>query len=250
MAVREKQGWKVGELARRTGLSVRTLHHYDGIGLLSPSERTPSGHRLYGPADVARLQQVLSLRQLGFPLEEIRAVLARPDTSALGIVELHLARLKGQMDAMRSLCERLEAVAERLRSAEAVSAEELFHTIEGIRMFEKYYTPEQMAQLAERREAVGEERIREVEAEWPRLMEEVRTEMERGTDPADPRVQELARRWVGLIREFTGGDPGIASAAKSMWQQEDSIHGMETAPVRQLGDYINRALAAGGQECL
>ena len=57
---------KVGDLARRTGLTVRTLHHYDEIGLLKPSLHTESGHRLYTGRDVARLQQVLSLRQLGF----------------------------------------------------------------------------------------------------------------------------------------------------------------------------------------
>src|SRR3954464_5955502 len=66
---------KVGELARRTGLTTRTLHHYDEIGLLKPSLHTEAGHRLYTADDVARLQQVLSLRQLGFALEEVRACL-------------------------------------------------------------------------------------------------------------------------------------------------------------------------------
>src|SRR5260370_470389 len=68
----------VGELARRTGLPVRTLHHYDAIGLVRPSLRTEPGHRLYTPADVARLQQVVSLRQLGFSLEEIGDCLGHP----------------------------------------------------------------------------------------------------------------------------------------------------------------------------
>lgn len=69
---REKSAWKVGDLAGRTGLSVRTLHHYDEIGLLSPSGRTGSGHRLYSAEDVLRLQRIRSLRALGFSLEEIR----------------------------------------------------------------------------------------------------------------------------------------------------------------------------------
>src|SRR6266540_3219671 len=67
-----KELWKVGDLARRTGLSIRTLHYYDEIGLLSPSHRTGSGHRLYDVDDVARLQRILSLRQLGFSLEEVK----------------------------------------------------------------------------------------------------------------------------------------------------------------------------------
>ena len=60
---------KIGELASRTGLTVRTLHHYDEIGLLKPSHRTDSGHRLYTVRDLGRLQQIVSLRQLGFSLD-------------------------------------------------------------------------------------------------------------------------------------------------------------------------------------
>ena len=98
---------KVGELARRTGLTVCTLHHYDEIGLLRPSLHTEAGHRLYTPADVARLQQVLSLRQLGFALEEIRVCLSRPGFSPLEVIRLHVTRLREQIELQRELCERL-----------------------------------------------------------------------------------------------------------------------------------------------
>ena len=67
--------WKIGELARRTGLTVRTLHHYDEIGLLSPAERSDGGHRVYDEADVQRLYRIVSLRSLGFPLDAIAQAL-------------------------------------------------------------------------------------------------------------------------------------------------------------------------------
>src|SRR5687767_14569990 len=102
---------KVGELARRTGLTIRTLHHYDELGLLKPSGHTESGHRLYTADDVARLQQVVSLRQLGFSLEEIRSCLDRPNFSPLEVIRLHVARLREQIDMQRKLCERLEGLA-------------------------------------------------------------------------------------------------------------------------------------------
>src|SRR5437764_10697044 len=88
---------KVGELARRTGLTVRTLHHYDEIGLLRPSLHTEAGHRLYTAGDVARLQQVVSLRQLGFSLEEVRECLDRPCFSPLELIRAHVARLREQI---------------------------------------------------------------------------------------------------------------------------------------------------------
>ena len=232
---------KVGELARRTGVSVRTLHHYDEIGLLRPTGRTPTGHRLYGAEDLARLQQVRSLRQLGLSLDEVRACLERPDHSARRVIELHLARLREQIALQQLLYERLEGLARWLDVADGsngappATIDELARIVEMMTMVESYYTPEQLEWLKQRRETVGEERIREVEAEWPRLIAEVRAEMERGTDPADERVQALARRWIGLVEEFTGGNPEIAKVARKVYEDQ--------APVaQQMG--IDRALMA------
>ncbi len=235
---------KVGELAKRTGVSVRTLHYYDEIGLLSPSHHSDTGHRLYAAGAIVRLQQIKSLRQLGFSREKIRACLDRPDFSPQRVIELHIARLREQIALQQGLCARLEALAEGLRSAGEVSVEAFLHTIEVISMVEKYYTPEQLEELKERRRTLGEERIRQVEAEWPELMAQVRAEMDKGTDPADERVQDLARRWMGLINEFTGGNPGIEQSLRTMYRQESTIHGMETAPMREMGEYVSKALAA------
>ncbi|HET6764364.1 MAG TPA: MerR family transcriptional regulator [Longimicrobiaceae bacterium] len=214
---------KVGELARETGLTVRTLHHWDAEGLVSPTHRTPSGHRLYGEADVARLQQVTSLRQLGLSVGEVRDCLGRPGFSPLRTVELHMDRVRQQMELQRSLLARLTAVADRLRMAETVSAEDFLRTIEATTMFDKYFTPEQQEQVRQRGEQVGSERIREVEAEWPRLIAEVREAIDRGDDPAGEHAQGLARRWMGLVGEFTGGDPGLSRSLGEMYQGQPEV---------------------------
>lgn len=249
--MRTAPAWKVGELAGRTGLSVRTLHYYEEIGLLSPSRRTGAGHRLYDACDVLRLQRIVSLRQLGFGLEEIRACLSGPGFPARRVVELHAARLREGMRLQQRLLGRLEALASRLEPAEEVPADEFVQTVmEVIEMserVERYYTPEQLETLERRRQEIGEERLREVEAEWPRLMQEVRAEMEAGADPADERVQRLAKRWMELVGEFTGGDPGIERSLGDMWRQVESIHGMDTGEVRELGGYVSRALAASDE---
>jgi DNA-binding transcriptional MerR regulator len=236
--------WKVGELARRTGLTVRTLHYYDEIGLLAPSHHTDAGHRLYTAGDVARLQQIKSLRELGFGLEQIRDCLTDPDFSPRRVIALHVARLGEQIEHLQRLKQRLEALAEVLDRTEAASVEEFLSVIQEMTMIEKYYTPEQLEQLKQRAGTVSAERIREVEAEWPRLMAQVKAEMDKGTDPASEGVQQLARRWEGLVNEFTGGDPGIFQSLKAMWETEPTIHGMDTQPVREMRAYIDRALAA------
>lgn len=211
---------------------------------LAPSPRNAAGYRLYTPADVARLQQIVSLRQLGLSLAEIRDCLANPAFSLPRTLRLHLAHLTEQIVAQQQLRTRLQTLVEHVESAETVSVAELTQTIEAIIMFDKYYTPAQLEQLAARREEVGETRIREVEAEWPQLMAEVRSAMERGAPPESERVQQLARRWHALVREFTGGDPGIEGSLRNLYQNESTVAGVETGPMREIAEYIGRAAAA------
>src|SRR5262245_48639170 len=209
---------KVGELARRTGLTVRTLHHYDAIGLLRPSLHTEAGYRLYTAGDIARLQQVISLRQLGFGLDEIRDCLDRPGFSPLEVIGLHVARLREQIELQRKLCARLEALAVHLRTAGEVSADEFLRTIEEMTMIENYFTPEQRTLIQKCREQAGEEALQQKQEEWAELIALLRAEMEKGTDPGDAKVQDLARRWVGLLNWSTGGDPAMQQSLKRLWE--------------------------------
>src|SRR5262249_39010828 len=175
--------------AIRTRHPVHPLHHYDDIGLLKPSLHTEAGYRLYTAADVTRLQQVLSLRQLGFSLEEVKGCLDRPDFSPLEVIRLHVARLRELIELQRKLCERLETLGEPFRTAEEVSAEAFLYTIEVMTMLENYYTPEQMESFRKRHEADPEgtaELARQGTADWNALLAEYKAEMDKGTDPADP----------------------------------------------------------------
>lgn len=237
--------WRVGELAEATGLTVRTLHHYDAIGLLRPSARTASGYRLYGEGDIERLQRIRSLRELGLSLEEIRECLGRPGGSLAEVIGLHIGRLREEIARKTRLLDRLERMAARLEADEGVSAEEFLETLEAMTMFEKYFTAEQLERIRQQRERVGAARIKEAEAEWPALIAEVKAEMEKGTDPLSEPVLALARRWKGLVEEFTGGDEGIASGVRELYRNEPSARewaGFDPA----VWEYIGRALRALG----
>src|SRR5215510_1460138 len=83
-----EQHYRVGQVAALTGVSVRTLHHYDSIGLLRPSQRLDSGHRLYSSADLLTLQQILTLRYLGFELRRIRDLLRRADFDVIASLRI------------------------------------------------------------------------------------------------------------------------------------------------------------------
>ncbi len=121
--------WKVGALAKATGLTVRT-HHYDEIGLLQPSARLAGGHRLYDAADAARLYQIIRLRQLGFPLSQVAKVLAEPEWQLAPAIQRHLAETRRRAALTSSLCARLAAMASELAQQEHPSPQELFSTVE------------------------------------------------------------------------------------------------------------------------
>ena len=130
--------WKIGELARRTGLTVRTLHHYDEIGLLSPAQRSDGGHRVYDEASVQRLYRIVSLRSLGFPLDAIAQALDSERFDPRAAVEDHLRRLEAQIAQEQRLVTKLRALTDRL------GADDFLTTIEELTMRERYYTPEQL----------------------------------------------------------------------------------------------------------
>ena len=238
--------WKVGELAGRTGMSVRALHHYDEIGLLVPRLRTPSGHRLYDRADVERLQQIQSLRLMGIALDEIRRLLDGAALSARQVIEMHLARLQEQIAEQTRLAERLTTLARYLDETEHVTVDELCRRIEATTKMEQYFTPEQLAVLTERRTAVGAERAQQVRAEWAEIIPKVRTAIDGGVDPTAPEILAIARRWRALVHEFTGGDPAIARAVQTMYEHEaptiQRVHG--PVPTPDMFPYMARAFAA------
>lgn len=235
---------KVGELAGRTGLTVRTLHHYDAIGLVKPSLHTESGHRLYTPADLARLQQVLSLRRLGLSLEEVRACLDRPDASPLEVIRLHLARLREQMQLQERLCRMLEALAGYFHAAGEAPAEEVLRTIEVMTMTENLYTPEQQRQFEEIARQVGPEEIQAVQQAWTALLAEVRAN--RDLDPASPQAQELGRRWDELTERTMRGYQAFPEVKKAIADnyKQGCFEGNLLAPQAADRDFIERVKAA------
>jgi DNA-binding transcriptional MerR regulator len=235
---------KVGELARRTGLTVRTLHHYHEVGLVKPSAQTASGHRLYTSADVARLQQVLSLRQLGFSLDEIRDCLERPGYSAREILRLHVARLRERIDLQSRLCTRLEVLAGRLDAAGNVSADELLNAMEEMTMIEKLYTPEQMQQFQQVGQAVGPDEMAAVQEEWTALLAEVRASQH--LDPASAPAQELGRRWEALTERTMRGYAAFPELKEAIAEnyRKGSFEGETRAPQAADFEFIGRVKAA------
>lgn len=136
MSTSEERHWKVGELARVTGLTVRALHHYDRFGLLVPSERTLAGHRLYSEADVQRLYRVLALRHVGLPLTEIARVLDEDGPDLATTVRRHLARVELELERGERLRERLAELLSSLERSVEPSVDQFIDAMEAMAVVE------------------------------------------------------------------------------------------------------------------
>ncbi|WP_024803113.1 MerR family transcriptional regulator [Nocardia sp. BMG51109] len=204
--------WKVGELATEAGLTVRTLHHYDRIGLVCPAQRTYSGHRLYAEADVRRLYQVMALRQLGLRLDTITELMAGA-VDVTQVLAAHQDFLAAQLTAIQDLHALVSALTATTESRPATSAENFLELIRRTVMVDdtvkKYFSENQLAQLAARREEHGDEQVRRIESGWAELIPKVDAAIESGVDPSSPEARALAARWMELLEGFHGGDASL-----------------------------------------
>jgi MerR family transcriptional regulator, thiopeptide resistance regulator len=238
---RRARAQRVGDLAAATGVTVRTLHHYEQVGVLVPSERTEAGHRLYSDADVRRLYRIMALRELGMSLAEVRKTL--DDGAELGdVLRAHLAHVDQALARGTALRERLAALCARAEGG--ISTDDLLLTIEGMAMHERYFTKAQLETLAKRRGELGEEAIRKSEQEWAELADALRGHMEAGDDPASAPVQLLAQRAGELVRAFTGGDPEMYASLRRMRENEDALSASRGLMDGDLVAYLERAIAA------
>lgn len=218
--------WRIGELADATGLTVRTIHHYEHIGLLAPAARSDGHQRLYDENDVRRLFRVRALRDLGFGLADIAQILDG-DGEALGdLLRAHLVRVDTELERLqrlRLLLDRACVQAERL-----VEPDDVLQAIEA------------MSRVARR---IAERDVpNDAEDHWRALGRELRDCMDAGESPAGPRAQAIARTAQRSMRAFAGNDRATldALAALRRFDPPDSLAGWDPALVQ----YLDQALAA------
>jgi MerR family transcriptional regulator, thiopeptide resistance regulator len=218
--------YQAREFAELSGVTVRTLHHYDRLGLLKPGGRTAAGYRLYGERDLARLQQIVTLKFIGFSLKQIKALLERDQfdlRAALGLQREIIMEKRRHLDLAVKAIEKAEGM---MASGEEHVWEALKKIIEVINMqndvdwMNKYYTEEARQKLAQR--ATPREVIEQGQKDWAALIKEVESMVAQGEDPASDMAQALAARWASLINAFTGGDPEIAEGLKKLYADKSN----------------------------
>jgi MerR family transcriptional regulator, thiopeptide resistance regulator len=224
----------IQEFAEQAGVTVRTLHHYDRLGLLSP-RRNGSGYRIYRDRDLERLEQIVALKFLGLPLKQIRRLLVR-ETGDLPRA-LRMQRLV--LEQKRRLLDRaIRALRDAERQPEPAQLKKIIEVIgmqDNTDWKEKYYGPEARAKIEARRHEWNPEMQARVSKEWADLMADVEAAL--GEDPAGERAQALAARWKKLVEGFTGGDPEIASGLRKLYADQANWPGEFK---QQMGPFLKK----------
>lgn len=215
------------EAARRLGVSPKALRLYERHGLIKPM-RGDNGWRAYGPAEMARLHQVLALKALGLPLSKIAGLLAGRFGSLDAILELQERVLGRETDRLGHALGLIRAARSRLAAGEALSIDDLTNlTMETTMtakpndeemkaLFEpitaKHFTAEDRAALSQRKYDQAD-----ASARWEALIAEAKTLMVKG-NPGSPEALDLARRWKSLVEAFTGGDQAVLGKLRNVWK--------------------------------
>jgi DNA-binding transcriptional MerR regulator len=118
--------YTVKQLAGMSGISVRTLHFYDGVGLLKPAYLGANGYRFYEEAQLLTLQQILFYRQLGFELKQIKKILSRPDFDKIAALKSHRKVLRKNLADTRKLIQTIDQTIEHLKGTKKMKNQELF----------------------------------------------------------------------------------------------------------------------------
>jgi len=207
------------------GVTVRALHHYHRLGLLKPTARTKAGYRGYSDRDLARLEQIVVLKFLGFPLREIGRLL-----EAESNLMAALCRQRSVLVAKREQLERaIQAIAqtEAALQTHATPDWKLFsHIIKEIQMQNetdwttKYYTEAAREKIEQRESRWSPELQERVSREWATLFADIEGSL--NEDPAGAKAQALLTRWRALVSEFTGGDPHIQKGLNTMYSDQDN----------------------------
>jgi DNA-binding transcriptional MerR regulator len=164
---------KINELAKKAGLSVRTLHHYDHIGLLTPKLRNLAGARLYVRDDLMRLHRIQALKHLGYSLAEIRTNLDDSTINPQEIMTRQINALHEQARQAIELSERLEYLQAHISNGHETSSQEWLNLLELMTIYKNNLTEDEMKKLRHPTGGI----VKEIAAQWTQLVHEVDSAM-------------------------------------------------------------------------
>ena len=191
--------YTVKQLATLAGISKRTLHYYDELGLLKPKSVEANGYRSYDDESILKLQQILFYRELDFPLQDIKRIMERPDFDILGALESHRTALQKRIERLNRLIQTLENTILYLKGKKEMGKKQLFEALsesqqeEYAKQAEEKYDPEMVRKVNKKWKDYGKEKQQVILAEGNSIYEEMVKAIPFGAESRE--AQECVERW-------------------------------------------------------
>jgi MerR family transcriptional regulator, thiopeptide resistance regulator len=239
----------VSEVARLARVSVRTLHHYDEIGLLRPSGRSEAGYRLYSHDDLVRLHEILTWRELGFALAEVCALLDEPGHDRGAALRRQRELVAGQRERLASLAAAVDAALAAHESGAELEDDTMFEGFDHARYEDEARrrwgdTPE-FAESLRRTRSYGEADWAAIRAEADAIGAEFAALMEAGVDPAGAEARALAERHRAHIsRWFYDCSPQVHRGLAELYVADPRFARSWDRHAPGLARYVRDAIAA------
>ncbi len=220
--------YTVKQLAILAGVSVRTLHHYDYIGLLSPSQKKPNGYRYYEEPELLKLQQILFFRELDFPLSEIKRIILSPSFNIKEALRDQRKFIKMRKERLDKLIKTIDKTIKKINKEINMSDDELYGNFSKEEM-EKYAEEakerwghtEAYKQSQERYKKMGKEGLKKVLAEGTQISANIAGLMKKGKKPEDPEVQKQIALHYNWLRHFYEPGPEMYQGLAKMYVEDD-----------------------------
>ncbi len=227
---------KVGQLAKQICLSVRTLHHYDEIGLLSPSVRTDAGHRLYNTKDISRLHRIQALKQLGLSLQQIAEIIQANSQPLPEIIAQQIINLEREMEQAVQLKNKLIKLQVSLRMDYEPDMASWLDTLALMNVYEKYLTADEIEELNSHALAVKHE----IEHDWPQMVKKLQAMMDQKTPPDDSEAKAFVTLWTEMLERLVGHNPHLLLKINAMSNELEMQmqRGISPAMAKYLGDVM------------
>ncbi len=238
--------YTVNQLARLAGVSARTLHHYDHIGLLKPAQVGENGYRYYDDQALLRLQQVLFFREMGLDLKTIKATIDRPDFDQVRALQTHRQALLARIERLRALIKTIDATILHLSGEIKMSQESIFRGFD--RETEKRYSQEAQDLWGETaRQSIrlwnsySEEKKTEILKQGGEIYAAIVEKMHLG--PAHEEVQALLLRWHEHLRHFYEPTIEVLAGLGQMYHDHPDFNATFTRLHPDLPAFLQKAIA-------
>lgn len=237
--------WKIGTIAKKTGLTIRSIRFYEEVGLINPLRDNQSGHRLYMTQDLIKLQQIKSLSHLGLPLSRIKSILDNMTSNDwLKLINEQINYIQKQKSSLDLILLQLTNLKNKITNSDMDKKSInniLFSTLEAITMYDKYFDKETINSFHNHNHIDQNGKVTTIDESWRNWCQSLNDLMKNNISPQDDHAKELMKHWNQMINHINENDPEKVKAFNELIHNEPQAR-LDHGITAEMFEYMSKAL--------